>query len=162
MSTTLYLKKMGNDFFKGDTSTKASDVGNYRVRVVYRNKKGDLVHGDFSRLPLNNTITTDLQVGYFRHLIKDAGEHHYTIADILKVVNSDSSIQYDNAEVVEDWPTITRETAKVGQAYGFGDSWQYVTKVWELSDTEMQANDLYCRTRVDVIDFKGNRFSYGL
>ena len=70
MSTTLYLKKMGCDFFKNDTSTKASDVSNYRVRVAYRNKKGDLVHGDFSRLPFNNTITTDLQVGHFRHLIK--------------------------------------------------------------------------------------------
>lgn len=160
--TTLYLKKMGCDFFKGDTSTKASDVGNYRVRVAYRNKNGELVHGDFSRLPLNNTITTDLQVGYSRHLIKGAGEHHYTIADILKVVNSDSAIQYDNAEVVEDWPTITRETAKVGQAYGFCAGWQYVTKVWELTDSEMQENDLYCRTRVESINFKGTRCSYGL
>ena len=160
--TTLYLKKMGCDFFKGDTSTKASDVGNYRVRVAYRSKKGDLVHGDFSRLPLNNTITTDLQVGYSRHLIKGAGENHYTIADILKVVNSDSAIQYDNAEVVADWPAITRETAKAGQTYGFCDSWQYVDSVRELTDEEMRENGLYHSMRVTSTDRNDKRFSYGL
>ena len=162
MANTLILKKMGCDFFKNDTSTSVSDVGNYRVRTAFRDKKGDAVHGDFCRLPKNNALATDLQVGYSRYIIREAINYDYTRAGILALVNSVSAVHYDDVKIVDEWPEITSEDAKAGQVYAFCAHWQYVTKVWTLTDEEMAENDLCCRTRVECIDFNGKRSSYGL
>ena len=162
MSNTLILKKMGCDFFKNDFSTAESDIGNYRVRTAFRDKRGDVVHGDFCRLPKNNALATDLQVGCSRYVIREAIDHKYTKESLLDFVNSVSAIHYDNVKIVEEWPEITRENAKAGQVYAFCAHWQYVTKVWTLTDEEMRENNLYCRTRVECIDFNGRRSSYGL
>jgi len=116
----LYLRKRGCDFYPDDPESKQSDLGNHRLFLEYSNKNGQYIVGDVScanRLITNKSgkivpgdsigLFTDLQQeldnGTYSYFIPgySEGAYNFTKADLLRLINSDSLVQYDRVEIME-------------------------------------------------------------
>lgn len=105
---TLKLHKMGMDFYT-ERQKELSDCGNYRLRAEFTEQQGYKVIADFTTDRCNRLYADasfeDTRDGYcYRYKpLEDAGRKlgAYCLTNILKAVNSVSTEQYDDIQVVE-------------------------------------------------------------
>lgn len=107
----LYLQKRGCDFFQSDFSTRESDLGNYRLFLEFIDRDGVRVCGDVLRgtvrryspkgkeqIITENGLYCDFQYeshkGCYCYNVPEHDALRYTRADVLKLVNSMSAVQY--------------------------------------------------------------------
>lgn len=125
---TLYLEKMGMDFFIGDDITKISDLNNYRYYAHnIKLKNGEILdtleigHGARYQLTKNGYKYIDSFGCWFQTYYKDKNgcewglldldkqlnkgnynnDNLYTKETILNLINSISKNQYTNIEYIE-------------------------------------------------------------
>lgn len=128
MNNTLYLIKMGNDFFEKDEITTISDLNNYRYYVHnIELKTGELLdtleigHGARYGFGKNGYKRVDDFGCWFQTYVKDkngcewamleldkqlnkgnyTNDNLYNSATILYLINSISKIQYTNIAIVD-------------------------------------------------------------
>ena len=117
----LYLQKRGCDFFQSDVSTRESDLGNYRLFLEFIDRDGVRVCGDVLRgavrryspkgkeqIVTENGLYCDFQYeshkGCYCYNVPEHDELRYTRADVLKLVNSISAVQYARIEFTDELP----------------------------------------------------------
>ena len=117
----LYLVKRGCDFFPSDNTTRESDLGNYRLFLEFIDRDGvrvcgDVLHGEVRMVSPNgkvqivtdNGLYCDFQYeshnGCFVYRVPEHDELRYIRADVLKLVNSMSAVQYDRIEFTDKLP----------------------------------------------------------
>jgi hypothetical protein len=119
---TLYLQKRGCDFFHGDDVASQSDLGNYRLFLEFIDRDGKRICGDVMRgdrrevingkakTVSRNGLYTDFGYQCHRgcyHYVTDVGcLGEYTQADVLRVVNRYSAVQYGSIAIVDELPTL--------------------------------------------------------
>lgn len=113
----LYLHKRGCDFWEDDAVRRGSDLENYRLYLEYCNKDGRRIIGDVSTglrheskrgkdSPEAHGLHTNLQIdkdnGCYAYHIPGYTplSYDYTRADVLRLINSDSAVQYSRIEIV--------------------------------------------------------------
>lgn len=115
----LYLVKMGMDY-KNEGEMKGSDVGNYRIRGTFHNKKGDLIFIEFGRgYERNNKGETisciklhvdhqfnaskdwDENKSYIAINWEDLKDYNYTKADILRYIKKKFGVKFDELELID-------------------------------------------------------------
>lgn len=131
----LLVEDMGCPFRSDDEINQVSDVGNYRVRVCFIDKKGVEVLGDLGRSYLRengkitnrNALSQSLswtdekgfcwaykynggKKGAYNHKNDIAHGFSYTTSDILKFVNKYSNEQYQAVKYVASFETIQPNT----------------------------------------------------
>lgn len=114
----LVLRKRGCDFFQDDAKTVASDLQNYRLYLEYCNKEGRYIVGDISmgeRTQTKRGKAVSASYGLSTHFQREEENgtfgynvpgydylaYDYTQADVLRLINSDSIVQYTRIEIVE-------------------------------------------------------------
>lgn len=117
----LYLVKRGCDFFPSDDTTRESDLGNYRLFLEFIDRDGvrvcgDVLHGEVLRHSSNGKVQIVTENGLycdfcyenhngcFGYLVPEHDELRYTHADVLKLVNSMSAVQYERIEFTDVLP----------------------------------------------------------
>ena len=126
----LYLEKRGCDFFKDDERAKESDLENYRLFLEFIAKDGRRICGDVSRGDVrkpftNNRGRTDYKTvstnglythfqyenhtGCYGYTIDADFTPYYTQADVLKLINTASAVQYDEIEIVPELPAAAHD-----------------------------------------------------
>lgn len=117
---TLYLQKRGCDFFHDDEVASQSDLGNYRLFLEFIDRDGKRICGDVMRgdrrevingkakTVSRNGLYTDFGYQCHRgcyHYVTDVGcVGEYTQADVLRLVNRHSAVQYDSIAIVDELP----------------------------------------------------------
>lgn len=115
----LYLQKRGWDFRPDDLYCAASDLGNHRLFLQYCNKNGRYICGDASmgiryqnkssKKPeppeaygLHLDLQIDEETGCYAYTIPGSSMYlqDFTKADLLRLVNLDSFVQYERIEIV--------------------------------------------------------------
>ena len=114
----LYLVKMGMDY-KNEGEMKGSDVGNYRIRGTFHNKKGELIFIEFGRgyeRKGKKTLSTiKLHIDHQFNASKDWDEnkshitinyetlkdYNYTKKDILKYIHKKFGVKFDELELID-------------------------------------------------------------
>lgn len=114
----LYLRKRGCDFSPDDARCGGSDLQNYRLYLEYCNREGRRVIGDIALgmryetknradVPeawgLSTWFQIDKETGSYAYEVPGYAHvsYDYTQADVLRLINSDSAIQYDHIEIVD-------------------------------------------------------------
>ncbi len=116
----LYLRKRGCDFWPDSPEREQSDLGNFRLYLEYANRNGQYIVGDVScahRLvkDARGNVKPGPSIGMYTDFQQEeesgtycygipgysAGAYDYTKADLLRLINSDSAVQYDRVEVME-------------------------------------------------------------
>lgn len=124
----LYLEKRGCDFLEDDKDARQkSDLENYRLFLEFIDRDGKRICGDVSRgavrsgdwrkgkpvIVSTNGLYTDFQyenhTGCYCYQSWRGPAGDYTKADVLKLVNSLSAVQYDGVEIVDNLPEAAHE-----------------------------------------------------
>ena len=119
----LYLEKRGCDFSEDDKDARQkSDLENHRLFLEFIDRDGKRICGDVSRgavrsgdwrkgkpvIVSTNGLYTDFQyenhTGCYCYQSWRGPAGDYTKADVLKLVNSLSAVQYDGVEIVDNLP----------------------------------------------------------
>ena len=124
----LYLEKRGCDFWEDDKDARQhSDLENYRLFLEFIDRDGKRICGDVSRgavrsgdwrkgkpvIVSTNGLYTDFEyenhTGCYCYQSWRGPAGDYTKADVLKLVNSLSAVQYDGVEIVDNLPDAAHE-----------------------------------------------------
>ena len=124
----LYLEKRGCDFSESDKDARQkSDLENHRLFLEFIDRDGKRICGDISRgavrsgdwrkgkpvIVSTNGLYTDFQyenhTGCYCYQSWRGPAGDYTKADVLKLVNSLSAVQYDGVEIVDNMPEAAHE-----------------------------------------------------
>ncbi|MBR4577323.1 MAG: hypothetical protein IKO25_08970 [Clostridia bacterium] len=128
---TLYLEKRGCDFSKDDEAARReSDLGNYRLFLEFIDKDGRRVCGDVQRRTIRedrwnekkqtrewNKVISEYGLGIHWQYENYKGCYGYPLdpfgrfrkADVLRLVNSVSAVQYDAVEIVDTLPPAAHD-----------------------------------------------------
>lgn len=124
----LYLEKRGMDFYDEETR-RESDLENYRLFLEFIDRQGRRVCGDIGRMDIRESVWSERSgkrntrivsrnglsahwqyenyKGCFGYPIDVYGR--YKKADVLKLVNSVSAVQYDAVEIVKELPEAAHD-----------------------------------------------------
>lgn len=114
----LFLRKRGCDFSPDDARCGGSDLQNYRLFLEYCNREGRRIVGDIAMgmryetkkgadkpeaWGLSTWFQIDEESGSYAYEVPGYAHlsYDYTQADALRLINSDSAIQYDHIEIVD-------------------------------------------------------------
>lgn len=114
----LILRKRGCDFWPDDAKTVASNLQNYRLYLQYCNREGRYIVGDISMAKrtqdkrakdvsalygLSTHFQREEESGTFGYNVPGYAHlaYDYTQADVLRLINSDSIVQYDRIEITD-------------------------------------------------------------
>lgn len=143
----LLLERRGCEFFRGDTISQRSDVGNYRVYVEFTDKEGRKVCGDMMRaniydhskkscpLIYDAGLAADFQVSHYVYSPStDARRYDYTKNDILRFINGIANEQFEEIKWVQ------RFEAKVNKGANFTPS----TLIYEFAkQNHLETTNVY-------------------
>jgi len=119
MEKNLYLVKMGCDYNENETDMQGSDVGNYRIRGTFHDKKGNLIFIEFgsgckyqnnkliNRIKLridhqfNASQDWDENKSHIKIDYQKLDAYNYTKKDILLYIQKKFGVKFDNLILID-------------------------------------------------------------